>query len=115
MTAARSLKTENRGSRTREVRSHCVFKLPFGEELTTQGVRTLSLATTPTASGRNSPKKNGIMRRDLITSWLVTTPQRRAGSRVQTNPRAGQMNFLFALAIRKSKLFLTLRLLNLNL
>ena len=33
MTAARSLKTENRGSRTGEVRSHCVFKLPFGEEL----------------------------------------------------------------------------------
>src|SRR5258708_6390459 len=33
VTAARSLKTENRGSRTREVRSHCVFKLPFGEEL----------------------------------------------------------------------------------
>ena len=33
VTAARSLKTENRGSRTREVRSHCVFKLPFGEGL----------------------------------------------------------------------------------
>src|SRR5260370_34817298 len=33
VTAARSLKTENVGSRTREVRSHCVFKLPFGEEL----------------------------------------------------------------------------------
>ena len=27
------MKTENRLSRTREVRSHCVFKLPFGEEL----------------------------------------------------------------------------------
>ena len=27
------MKTENRGSRTRDVRSHCVFKLPFGEEL----------------------------------------------------------------------------------
>jgi RHS repeat-associated protein len=33
VTAGRSLKTENRGSQTREVRSHCVFKLPFGEEL----------------------------------------------------------------------------------
>jgi len=33
VTAARSLKTENRGERTREVRSRCVFKLPFGEEL----------------------------------------------------------------------------------
>jgi len=39
VTAARSLKTENQLSRTREVRSHCVFKLPFGEELTTQGLR----------------------------------------------------------------------------
>jgi RHS repeat-associated protein len=33
VTARCSLKTENQGSRTREVRSRCVFYLPFGEEL----------------------------------------------------------------------------------
>jgi RHS repeat-associated protein len=33
VTAACSLKTENRLSRVREVRNRCVFKLPFGEEL----------------------------------------------------------------------------------
>src|SRR5437016_11840065 len=67
-----------------------------------------------TEHGRSSPKKNGIMKPGLITSWRGTTRRLKEGSLVQTNSLADQMNFLFALAIRKSKPFLTLRLLNLN-
>src|SRR5712691_115720 len=65
MTAARSLKTENRGSRVREVRSRCVFKLPFGEELFAgTGGRTPQQGYT---ASDNARQKFTLKERDIET------------------------------------------------
>src|SRR5260370_37513001 len=50
-------------SRVREVRTHCVFKLPFGEELTTQGGRSPQLGYV----GDATRQKFTLKERDIET------------------------------------------------
>jgi RHS repeat-associated protein len=65
VTAACSLKTENVDLRTREVRSRCVFKLPFGEELGA-GTGSRSGGQGYGASDTNR-WKYGMLQRDAAT------------------------------------------------